>query len=242
MAPRHAGSRSAILRRRRALPARRSRRTGRGDDGWLAPDARLVSWAITSTPPSPGNVAASRRRDLAWLRPHRDQIMILAGRGPTTVSRVMAGAPSTTRASPRRAEPWPPCAPRCWRERRDAAEAEFLRASPDVATPGFAARDYNAFTSRAARALQRLSLRRGRMHLALVVHALDGTAALATHAGVTNVELAHSASPASAMTSRSPPPSRHASPPRSPRSPARGARAHRRARRARAALRRRRQR
>jgi hypothetical protein len=71
------------------------------------------------------------------------------------------------------------------REHRD--EAGFRARFPELATPGYAARDYSAFTVEQRTLVQRLLLE-GRLSLA-VTAAIHGAPALLTHAGVTRREL-----------------------------------------------------
>jgi hypothetical protein len=74
------------------------------------------------------------------------------------------------------------------REQRAAGEAGFAMRFPEIATPGYAARDYNAFTVEQRALVQRLLLA-GRLVLAATAP-VGGHTALLTHAGVTRREIA----------------------------------------------------
>jgi hypothetical protein len=74
-------------------------------------------------------------------------------------------------------------------DRDVARNARFLAAFPELPTPGLAGRDFASFSAE-QRALTMELLLAGRFRLALVGELPDGRAALLTHAGVTNRELA----------------------------------------------------
>jgi hypothetical protein len=121
-------------------------------------------------------------RFLRWLASHDDaQVKLLLGNHD--VSRVMelvaisderfAAARAFARALDRDA----------------ARNARFLAAFPELPTPGLAGRDFASFSAE-QRALTMELLLAGRFRLALAGELPDGRAALLTHAGVTNRELA----------------------------------------------------
>jgi len=160
-----------------------------GGDGWLRPDVRLISMGdhFDYHVPERERARVEGVLILGWLAAHaRAQVSILAGNHDLArvmelaavddaaflaagdFARALAGAPEPA---------------------RDALEAEFLRRYPAIATPGYAARDYNAFTVEQRELVQRMLLA-GRFDLALAARAQDGAAVLLTHAGVTHRQLA----------------------------------------------------
>jgi hypothetical protein len=155
-----------------------------GDDGWLAPDVRLISMGDHFDYYVPEREAGRVEGVLVlgWLAAHpREQVTLLAGNHD--LARVMelvaiddarflaAGDLARSIFDGPRGE-------------RAARTAEFRALYPELATTGYAGRDYNAFTVEQRVLVQRL-MRANRFDLAL---AEDGV--LYTHAGVTNRELA----------------------------------------------------
>jgi hypothetical protein len=155
-----------------------------GDDGWLAADVRLISMGDHFDYFVPER-AAGRIEGvlvLAWLAAHpREQVILLAGNHD--LARVMeliaiddvrflaAGDMARSIFDGPRGE-------------RAARTREFRALYPELATTGYAGRDYNAFTVEQRVLVQRLLLE-NRFDLAL---AEDDV--LYTHAGVTNREVA----------------------------------------------------
>src|SRR5215470_7916703 len=82
-------------------------------------------------------------------------------------------------------------------DRDPAADARFLAAFPELPSAGLAGRDFASFSAE-QRALTMELLLAGRFRLALVGELPDGRAALLTHAGITNRELAMLGGPAGA--------------------------------------------
>lgn len=159
-----------------------------GDDGWLRPDVRLVSMGDHF------DYAVAEREEarvegvlvLSWLAAHpRAQVTVLAGNHD--LARVMELAAvddarfAEAAAMGRAIEALP-------RDGRAAATEAFRARFPEVATPGYAARDYNAFTEEQRALVRRLLVAR-RFDLA-VVERTRGVDALLTHAGVTGREVA----------------------------------------------------
>jgi hypothetical protein len=155
-----------------------------GDDGWLAPDVRLISMGDHFDYYVPEREAGRIEGVLvlSWLAAHpREQVTLIAGNHD--LARVMElvsiddarflAAGDLARSifdGPR--------------DQRAARTAEFRALYPELATTGYAGRDYNAFTVEQRALVQRLLLA-NRFDLAL---AEDDV--LFTHAGVTNRELA----------------------------------------------------
>ncbi len=159
-----------------------------GDDGRLAPDAGLVSMGdhfdIDVADRARGQ--ADGVQILAWLAAHAPtQVTILFGNHDA--ARVMELATvddarfAEAAAAGRAIDDLP-------RADRAPATAAFRARFPELATPGYAARDYNAFTV-AQRALVQALLLRGRFALATTAR-VRGRRALLTHAGVTHDQLA----------------------------------------------------
>jgi hypothetical protein len=158
------------------------------DDGWVRPDTHLVAMGDYFDYQVSDRQAARVEGVLVlgWLAAHPpERVTILCGNHD--LSRVMelvsvddarfaeaAELGRQIRELPRGA--------------RADAEADFRVRFPEIATSGYAARDYNAFTVEQRRLVQRLLLAR-RFTLALAAHAADGTPVLLTHAGVTTREL-----------------------------------------------------
>jgi hypothetical protein len=161
-----------------------------GPDGWLRPDVQLLAMGDYFDYYVADRAEAQQEgvRLLAWLAAHgRDQVTILLGNHD--VARVMELA-SITDARFEAAHQKAQTISRLARaDERGPANAAFLREFPELATPGYAARDYNAFTVEQRALVMRLLLER-RCELAAAEHALDGTPVLATHAGVTTKQLA----------------------------------------------------
>jgi hypothetical protein len=154
-------------------------------DGWLRPDVRLVAMGDYFDHPGDG-AAESGVRILGWLAAHAAAHVTLVF-GNHDAARVMELATVTDErfreaaiaARPIVALP---------RDDRAAAEAVFTRTFPEIATPGYAARDYSAFTVEQRALVQRLLLA-DRFVLATTAR-LRGIPVLLTHAGVTTRELA----------------------------------------------------
>ncbi|MCE9579301.1 MAG: transcriptional regulator, partial [Deltaproteobacteria bacterium] len=159
-----------------------------GADGWLAPHVRLTSMGdhfdidVADRAIGQGDGV----RILAWLAAHAPaQVTLLFGNHDA--ARVMelahvSDARFTEAAALGRAIDALP------KRDRGPATAEFRARFPELATPGYAARDYNAFTE-AQRALVQRLLVRGRFALATTAR-VRGRQALFTHAGVTRDQLA----------------------------------------------------
>jgi len=155
-----------------------------GDDGWLRPDARLV--AMGDYFDYPGDDARIEGvLILEWLAAHAsDHVTILFGNHDA--ARVMELATVSDERFRAAIEVATPIL-KLPRAQRAAREAEFLREFPELATPGYAARDYNAFTVEQRDLVKRLLLD-GRLILAATA-AVHGIPVLITHAGVTTREL-----------------------------------------------------
>ncbi|HSK01600.1 MAG TPA: hypothetical protein VK932_10185 [Kofleriaceae bacterium] len=158
-----------------------------GEDGWLRADARLISMGDHFDYHERERARVEGVLVLGWLAAHaRDHVQILAGNHD--LSRVMElaavddarflAAGDLARAI--RAAP---------EAEQDALEAEFHRRFPEIATPGYAGRDYNAFTVEQRALVQRLLLDE-RFDLALAARTQAGLPLLLTHAGVTVRQLA----------------------------------------------------
>lgn len=169
-----------------------------GADGWLRPTVQLVSLGDhfdygmpdAATLEAAHGPRAAGLHILHWLSAHPpEQVALLLGNhdaarvmefarlddarfaAAATHGRSVLGTADTERAE---------------------AERAFRAAFPDVATAGYAARDYNAFCVE-QRALVRALLLRGRFALALSARtapALGGGPLLLSHAGVTRDTLA----------------------------------------------------
>jgi hypothetical protein len=155
-----------------------------GDDGWLRDDVRLISIGDHFDYHVPEREAGRIEGVLllGWLAAHpREQIVLIAGNHDLArvmelvsidderfvaagdLARSIFGGPPSD---------------------RETGTAGFHRLYPELATPGYAGRDYNSFTVEQRVLVQRL-LGEHRFELAL---AQDGV--LFTHAGVTSRELA----------------------------------------------------
>lgn len=160
-----------------------------GADGWLRPDVRLISMGDHFDYYVPDRLRARVEGVLilGWLAAHpRDQVGILAGNHD--LARVIELAAIDDERFDAAAE----LAHRIERataDGRDALEAEFRRRHPDLPTPGYARRDYNAFTVEQRTLVQRLLLA-DRFDLARAERAVDGAPLLMTHAGITQAQLA----------------------------------------------------
>lgn len=158
-------------------------------DGWLRPDVRLVSMGdhFDYHVPERAIAQVEGARILAWLAAHpRAQVSVLFGNHDA--ARVMelsaiddarfdaahVGAKAVMEMERG--------------EARAAATAAFRDAFPEIAVPGYAARDYNAFTVEQRTLVKRLLLDR-RFELAVAARALDGRAVLMTHAGIVERQL-----------------------------------------------------
>jgi len=158
-----------------------------GDDGWLRPDVRLVTMGdyFDYYVPERERARVEGVLILGWLAAHSSEhvtllfgnhdaarVMELAGLGDERF-RAAADAAGEIIQLPR--------------DQRGEREAEFARRFPEISTPGYAARDYNAFTVEQRALVQRLLLG-GRFVLA-VTSTVRGTPVLLTHAGITWREL-----------------------------------------------------
>ena len=158
-----------------------------GDDGWLRPDVRLVAMGdyFDYHVPERDRARVEGVLILGWLAAHAaDHVALLLGNHDA--SRVMELAlvdDDRFRAAADAAAELL----RIPREERGEQEAAFARRFPELATPGYAARDYNAFTVEQRALVQRLLLA-GRFSLAATA-AVHGVPVLLTHAGVTRREL-----------------------------------------------------
>lgn len=156
-------------------------------DGWLRRDVELTAMGdyfdYRVSEREAGRVEGVLI--LGWLAAHaKDQVTILFG-NHDAVRVIEFGAISEQRFR-EAAEAAGPIS-QLPRAQRAAAEAEFLARFPDVPTPGYAARDFNAFTVEQRALVQRMLLA-DRFHLAATCKVL-GTPALMTHAGITKREL-----------------------------------------------------
>ena len=163
-----------------------------GDDGWLRRDVRLVAMGdyFDYHVPERDRARVEGVLILAWLAAHaREHVAVLFGNHDA--ARVMELASVSDARFREAAEVGTTIKERADSARRRAGkkadEAEFLAQFPEVATAGYAARDYNAFTVEQRELVQRLLLAR-RFDLA-VTAAVRGVPVLLTHAGVTNREL-----------------------------------------------------
>jgi len=158
-----------------------------GDDGWLRPDVRLVAMGdyfdYRVSERDAGRVEGVLI--LSWLAAHvNDHVTILFGNhdavrviefGTITEERFREAAEAAAAVS------------ETPRAQRAAAETEYLTRFPDVPTPGYAARDFNAFTVEQRALVQRMLLAE-RFSLAAKC-SVHGRPALMTHAGITKREL-----------------------------------------------------
>lgn len=159
-----------------------------GDDGWLRPEVQLVAMGdyfdYRVSEREAGRVEGVLI--LGWLAAHaKDHVTILFGNhdavrviefGEITEERFREAADAAAAVS---ALP---------RAERGEAEAAYLERFPDVPTPGYAARDFNAFTVEQRALVQRMLLA-DRFTLATTC-SVHGRQALMTHAGITKRELA----------------------------------------------------
>jgi len=159
-----------------------------GDDGWLQPDVRLTAMGdyFDYHVPERDRARVEGLLLLGWLAAHAPaQVTLLAGNHD--LARVMELARVDDDRFRAAADEGAAVAA-LPRDRRAAGEAAFAARFPEVATPGYAARDYNAFTVEQRALVQRLLLA-GRFVLAATAP-VRGATALLTHAGVTRRELA----------------------------------------------------
>jgi hypothetical protein len=157
-------------------------------DGWLRPDVRLISMGdhFDYHVPERERARVEGVLILGWLAAHaRAQVSILAGNHD--LARVMELA-AIDDARFRAAGDLARGLHEAPADERAAREAEFRRRFPELATPGYAGRDYNAFTVE-QRELVRRMLLDGRFDLALAARTQGGAAVLLTHAGVTTRQL-----------------------------------------------------
>ena len=155
-----------------------------GDDGWLRGDVRLIAMGDYFDYYVPEREAARVEGVLvlAWLAAHpREQVTLLAGNHD--LARVM----ELVAIDDARFREAGDLAREVYAKQRD--EAEFRARFPDLATTGYAGRDYNAFTVEQRELVQRLLLA-DRFRLATTERVGD-VPTLFTHAGVTNREVAH---------------------------------------------------
>lgn len=155
-----------------------------GPAGWLRPDVRLVALGDYFDYHVPEREAARVEGVLilTWLAAHAPaQVTVIAGNHD--LSRVMELA-SIDDARFREAADLARTIYDLPETEQDAATAEFQRKFPELATTGYAGRDYNAFTVEQRELVQRLLLD-GRFALATCERATNGTGVLANHAGVT---------------------------------------------------------
>lgn len=154
------------------------------DDGWLRDDVRLISMGDHFDYWVPEREAARVEGVLvlSWLAAHaRDHVVLVAGNHD--LARVMELA-TIDDARFRAAGDLARAIFDGPRSEREARTAEFRALYPELATTGYAGRDYNAFTVEQRTLVQRLLLA-NRFDLALAEDDM-----LFTHAGVTNRELA----------------------------------------------------
>lgn len=159
-----------------------------GDDGWLRPDVRLIAMGDYFD-----YQVAERERArvegvliLGWLAAHaRGHVTVLLGNHDAARVMELATVDDARFGAAAEAAAAVVAVPRA---ERGAAVAAFRARFPELATPGYAARDYNAFTVEQRALVQRLLIA-GRISLATTAR-VRGVAALLTHAGVTHRELA----------------------------------------------------
>lgn len=160
------------------------------DDGWLHRDVRLISMGdhFDYHVPERERARVEGVLILGWLAAHaRAQVSILAGNHDLArVMEFVAVDDATFQAAGDVARGISYDAPAAERE---ALEAEFRRRYPEIPTPGYAGRDYNAFTVEQRELVRRLLLD-GRFDLALAARTQGGVPVLLTHAGVTTRQLA----------------------------------------------------
>lgn len=158
-----------------------------GEDGWLRPDVRLIAMGdyFDYHVPERDRARVEGVLILGWLAAHaRAHVTVLLGNHDA--ARVMELAAVDDERFRAAAEVAAGIV-KLPREQRAEGEAAFARRFPELATPGYAARDYNAFTVEQRALVQRLLLE-GRFSLA-AVEEVRGTSALLTHAAVTRREL-----------------------------------------------------
>ncbi len=156
--------------------------------GWLRPDVRLVALGDYFDYHVPEREAARVEGVLilTWLAAHAPaQVTVIAGNHD--LSRVMELV-SIDDARFREAADLARTIYELPDGDRGEATAEFRRKFPELATTGYAGRDYNAFTVEQRQLVQRLLLE-GRFALAACERSPDGTRVLVNHAGVTFREL-----------------------------------------------------
>jgi hypothetical protein len=158
-----------------------------GDDGWLRPGVRLVAMGdyFDYHVPERDRARVEGVLILGWLAAHApSQVTLLFGNHDAArVMELAAIGDDRFRAAAEAGV----AIGRAPRDQRDALEAEFAGAFPQLPTPGYAARDYNAFTVEQRALVQRLLLA-GRFSLAATA-TVRGVPVLLTHAGVTRREL-----------------------------------------------------
>jgi hypothetical protein len=156
--------------------------------GWLRPDARLISMGdhFDYHVPERDRARVEGVLILGWLAAHdRDHAPILFGNHDAArVMELVSVDDARFALAAERARELLAAS----RSARPELDAKFRRDFPDIATPGYAARDYNAFTVEQRHLVQRLLLDR-RYDLALARSAADGTPLLLTHAGVVMTQL-----------------------------------------------------
>ncbi len=160
-----------------------------GDDGWLRADVRLISMGdhFDYHVPERERARVEGVLILGWLAAHaRDHVQILAGNHDLSRVMELAAVDDARFLAAADLAGMLKGAPEA---ERDTLEAEFRRRFPEIATPGYAARDYNAFTVEQRALVQRLLLD-DRFDLALAARTRGGVPVLLTHAGVTVRQLA----------------------------------------------------
>ena len=160
-----------------------------GDDGWLRPGVQLISMGdhFDYHVPERDRARVEGVLILGWLAAHpRDRVRILAGNHD--LARVMELA-ATDDARFLAAGDFAREIYAAPAAEQDALEAEFHRRYPEIPTPGYAGRDYNAFTVEQRELVKRMLLA-GRFDLALAARTRGGVPVLLTHAGVTARQLA----------------------------------------------------
>lgn len=151
-----------------------------GDDGWLRADVRLISMGdhFDYHVPERAQGRVEGVLVLAWLAAQPNVRLLAGNHDLARVMELVAIDDERFQAAGDLAR----VISELPREARTAAAAEFGRRYPELATPGYAGRDYNAFTVEQRALVQRLLLA-GRFELALAEGGM-----LFTHAGVTERE------------------------------------------------------
>ena len=158
-----------------------------GSDGWIRPEVRLVAMGdyfdYRVAERAEGRVEGVLI--LSWLAAHaNDHVTILLGNHDA--ARVIEFATITDARFRSAADAANPVVS-LPRDSRGLAELRYLEAFPDIPTPGYVARDFNAFTVEQRDLVQRLLLA-DRLTLATTGSVL-GVPVLMTHAGITKREL-----------------------------------------------------